>query len=184
MHIHAISRGILLTAVLVFVTHAALSADLAADVERVLRDIRLDSPVPQLDYLRQAKPINVGSAYYQGRYHGIEVTVETHPNNHRVASVLLQIAGPDQTRLALPAVTRVIGPPQTRDPKQSTYRWEWPGGKTASIHYAGNGEGQRRFHGRVHLLPMTGFPCGGTAARGPSLSRAGRRPAPPPMPGP
>ncbi len=137
---NAIWRRVALTTALVFLTQAALCADPAADVEKILRDIRQDHPVPKLDYLRQAEPINADSAYYRGLYDGIDVTVETHPNNNRVASVLLQLAGPDQTRLVLPAVARVLGAPHVSDKKHSTYGWDWPDYRTASVHYAAGGK--------------------------------------------
>jgi hypothetical protein len=142
---HAIWHRSVLTLALVFLTHAALCADLAADVEKVLRDIRQDSPVPKLDYLQKAQSINVDCVYYRGRYHGIDVTVETHPNSDRVASVLLKLPGPDQTRLILPAVARVIGPPHASDRKQSDYGWDWPDYRTGSVHYAGGGETKEGF---------------------------------------
>lgn len=142
---HAIWRRGAVTLILVFLTGAAWCADLSADVELVLRDIRQDRPVPKLDYLRQAESINSDCAAYRGQYHGIDVTVETHPNNNRVASVLLQLAGPDQTRLVLPAVARVIGPPHASDPKHSAYSWDWPDYRTASVHYAGGGAGNDGF---------------------------------------
>jgi len=141
----AIWRGVVLTTALLLLTHAAVCADLAVDLEKVLRDIRQDSPVPKLDYLQRADPINVDCAYYRGRYHGIDVTVETHPNSDRVASVLLKLAGPDQTRLILPAVARVIGPPHVSDRKQSNYGWDWSDYRTASVHYAGGGEAKEGF---------------------------------------
>jgi hypothetical protein len=142
---HAIWRRIVLTVALVFPMQATLCADLAADVEQILRGIRQDQPVPKLDYLLGVEPINADCAYYRGQYHGIDVAVETHPNNNRVASVLLQLAGPDQTRLVLPAVTRVIGPPHSSDPKHSAYSWDWPDYRTASVHYAGGGAGNDGF---------------------------------------
>ena len=120
-------------------------ADPAADVERILRDIRQDEPAPKLDYLHRATPINADCAYFQGQYLGIEITVETHPNSSRVASLLLQLPGPDQTRQILPAVARVLGPPRTRDPRHSVYGWEWPAYRTASLHYAPGGGGQAGF---------------------------------------
>ena len=142
---HAIWRGVVLTMALILVTPAAVGADVAGDVEHVLRDIRQDSPVPKLDYLERADPINVDCAYYRGRYNGIDVTVETHPNSDRVASVLLKLPGPDQTRLILPAVTRVIGPPHASDRKQSNYGWDWPDYRTGSVHYAGGGATKEGF---------------------------------------
>ena len=142
---HAIWRGVVLTMALVVLTPAAVGADLAGDVEHVLRDIRQDSPVQKLDYLQRADPINAGCAYYRGRYNGIDVTVETHPNSDRVASVLLKLPGPDQTRLILPAITRVIGPPHASDPKQSNYGWDWPDYRTGSVHYAGGGATKEGF---------------------------------------
>jgi hypothetical protein len=136
---HAIWHRGVLTLALVLLTHAAVCADLAADVEKVLRDIPQDRPVPKLDYLQRADPINADCAYYRGRYNGIDVTVETHPHSDRVASVLLKLPGPDQTRLILPAVTRVIGPPHASDRKKSNYGWDWPDYRTGSVHYAGGG---------------------------------------------
>ena len=142
---HAIWRGVVLTMALILATPAAVGADVAGDVEHVLRDIRQDSPVQKLDYLRRADPINADCAYYRGRYNGIDVTVETHPNSDRVASVLLKLPGPDQTRLILPAVTRVIGPPHASDRKQSNYGWDWPNYRTGSVHYAGGGATKEGF---------------------------------------
>lgn len=129
-------RCIILTIVLIILTTVAVAADIPVDVEKILQEIRQDQPVPTLDYLQQAKPINVDCAYYRGDYHGIAITVETHPKSHRVASVLLQITGADRTRQILPAVKRVIGPPRYSRPKESHYGWEWPNYRTASVHYA------------------------------------------------
>ena len=67
---------------------------------------------------------------------GIEISVETHPNSRRVASILLEIAGPDRTKLVFPAVKRTIGSPRSSNPKKSEYGWEWPNYRTASLHYA------------------------------------------------
>jgi hypothetical protein len=137
-------RGAVLIAALMVLAHPGLCADAAADVEQVLREVRQDAPVPSLGYLHLTESINAGCAYYRGKYRGIEVTVETHPNSNRVASILLKLAGPDQTRLILPAVSRVIGPPHSSDLKHSTYSWNWPEYRTASVHYAGGG---RESHG-------------------------------------
>jgi hypothetical protein len=127
---------IILVIVLVMLTTVTIAADIPLDVEKILRDIRQDQPVPTLDYLQRAKSINVGCAYYRGDYNGIEITVETLPNSQRVASVLLQIPGMDRTQQILPAVKRVIGPPHYSSPKESRYGWEWPNYRTASFHYA------------------------------------------------
>ncbi|MBS1197814.1 MAG: hypothetical protein H6R18_1599 [Proteobacteria bacterium] len=124
---------------LVFLSQTAMAADTAGDIEQILKDIRQDQPVPKLDYLKKATPINADSAYYTGRYKDIEITVEAHPNSTKVASVLLKIPGPDQTREILPAVSRVIGKPHHSDPKQSVYSWEWRKYRSASLHYVGNG---------------------------------------------
>lgn len=136
---YAIWRGLLLAMALVFIPHTAAHADRGLDVEQILRDIRQDQPVPTLAYLHKAEPINLDCAYYRGRYRGIEVTVETHPGSNRVASVLLQLPGPDQTHVVAPAVARVIGPPHGSDPKQSTYGWDWANYRSASVHYAKGG---------------------------------------------
>lgn len=127
---------IALAIVLIMLATMAGAADIPADVEKILQEIRQDQPVPTLDYLQQDKPINVDCAYYRGNYHNIEITVETHLNSHLVASILLQIPGTDQTRQVLPAVRRVIGPPHYSKPKKSHYGWEWPNYRTASVHYA------------------------------------------------
>lgn len=137
-----IRRIAILLATLVFTLFAntAVYADSEQDVEKILREIHQDQPVPKLDYLKQTKSINADSSYYQGRYNGIKVAVETHPNSTRVASILLSIEGPDQTRAILPAVIRVLGPPKTSDPKNDIYGWSWPGYRTASVHNAPNGD--------------------------------------------
>jgi hypothetical protein len=114
---------------------AALAGEIGADVEKILRDIRQDQPVPAVAYLTKAEPVNVDCTYYRGNYRDIEISVETHPNSQRVASILLQIPGPDRTKELLPAVKRVIGPPRASNPKQSEYGWEWPKYRTASLHY-------------------------------------------------
>jgi hypothetical protein len=129
-------RHIVLTIALIMLTAVSVAADIPADVEKILREIRQDQPLPTLDYLKQAKPINIDCAYYRGDYHGIGITVETHPNSQRVASVLLQLPGADRTGQILPAVRRVIGPPRYSRPKESRYGWEWPHYRTASVHYA------------------------------------------------
>lgn len=135
-------HGLLFATALVLIPQAAAHADLARAVEQILRDIRQDHPVPVLDYLQGVEPINPGCAYYRGHSRGIEVTVETQPGSRKVASVLLQIPGPDRTPLVVPAVARVIGPPHASDPKQSTYGWDWPNYRSASVHYVGGGAQQ------------------------------------------
>ena len=137
-------RPAILAIVLIMLAAVSAVADMPADVEKILREIRQDQPVPTLDYLQRAESINADCVCYRGDYHGIEVTVETHPNSNRAASVLLQIPGPDRTGQILPAVKRVIGPPHSSRPKESRYGWEWPKYRTASVHYAGGskpGEG-------------------------------------------
>jgi hypothetical protein len=119
---------------------AAVASDISADVEKILREIRQDQPVPALSYLKRAKSVNAGCAYYRGSYNGIEITVETHPDSDRAASILLQIPGADQTKQILPAVQRVIGPPRFSSPKESQYGWEWPKYRSASVHYARGGK--------------------------------------------
>lgn len=119
-----------------------LAGDLGTDVAQVLHAIRQDQPVPRLGYLQPAPPMNQGCDYYQGRYGAIDISVETHPGNNRVASILLQIPGPDRTRQILPAVARVIGPPDASDRNQSIYSWDWPDYRTASLHYTGGGPDQ------------------------------------------
>lgn len=133
-------RGLLLATTLVFIPPVAAHTDRALDVEQILRDIRQDHPVPTLDYLREVEPINIECAYYRGDYQGIEVSVETHPQSNKVASILLQIPGSNQTRRIVDAVARVIGPPHVSDPEQSHYGWDWPNYRTASVHYAAGGE--------------------------------------------
>ena len=140
-----LARTILLMLTLFWLAPLVAAADPAADVEQILRDIRQDQPMPTLDYLRQATPINRDCAYFQGEYRGIGITVETHPHSPRVASLLLQLPGPNQTRQLLPAVARVLGPPQASDPKHSVYGWEWAAYRTASLHYAPGGGGQAGF---------------------------------------
>ncbi len=120
----------------------ALAGEIGADVEKILRDIRQDQPVPAVTYLTKTEPVNVNCTYYRGNYQGIKISVETHPNSQRVASVLLQIPGPDRTKQVFPAVKRAIGPPRSSNPKKSEYGWEWPNYRTASLHYAkGAGSG-------------------------------------------
>ncbi|PKN84519.1 MAG: hypothetical protein CVU51_10385 [Deltaproteobacteria bacterium HGW-Deltaproteobacteria-1] len=135
-----ICRCIILTAVTIMLVSAAFASDIPADVDRILREIRQDQPVPALSYLKRAKSVNVDCTYYRGSYNGIEITVETHPDSNRVASVLLRIPGPDMTKNILPAVKRVIGPPRYSSPKESQYGWEWPKYRSASVHYAGGGK--------------------------------------------
>ncbi|TCT20153.1 hypothetical protein EDC35_10680 [Thiobaca trueperi] len=139
------ARHILLMLALCCLAPLAAMADPAADVEQILRDIRQDEPVPQRDDLRRVASINADCAYFEGEYRGIRITVETHPNSSRVASLLLQIPGPDQTRQILPAVARVLGSPQASDPKHAVYGWEWAAYRTASLHYAPGADGQAGF---------------------------------------
>jgi len=123
----------------------AFASDIPSDVEKILREIRQDQPVPALSYLKPAKSVNVGCAYYRGSYNGVEITVETHPDSNRVASVLLQIPGADVTKQILPAVRRVIGPPRYSNPKESHYSWEWPKYRSASVHYVSGGKSGEGF---------------------------------------
>ena len=141
MNIRTLKRYLMLmpTLFIVLFNHVAICADSVRDVEQVLRDIHQDRPVPKLNHLKQAKSINADAAYYLGLYNGIEVAVETHPNSNLVASVLLKIAGPDQTREILPAVSRVLGAPHHSDKKNSTYTWGWGKYRAASVHYIGSG---------------------------------------------
>jgi hypothetical protein len=127
--------AIVLTIVLTMLPLAAGAGDISGDVEKVLRQIHQDRPVPSLDYLRKVEPINAGCACYRGVYRGIAITVETHQDSDRVASLLLEIPGPDRTKEVFPAVRRVIGPERYRKPKQSEYGWEWSDFRTASVHY-------------------------------------------------
>lgn len=115
---------------------ASFAGDVAADVEQVLRTVRQDQAVPAVPYLKKAEPVNVDCAYYRGNYADMNIAVETHPNSQRVASILLEIPGPDLTRQVLPAVKRVLGPVRSSNPKRSEYGWEWSGYRTASLHYA------------------------------------------------
>lgn len=116
-------------------------AGTATDVEQVLRAVRQDQPVPSLDYLHRVAPINPGCAAFEGQYGSIAIQVETHPDSPRVASLLLRIPGPDQTRALLPAVSHVLGAPHSQDRGQSMYSWDWPEYRTASLHYAPGGSG-------------------------------------------
>ncbi len=124
--------------ILVLSANGVVFADSVSDVGKILQDIRQDQPVPNLAYLKQVRPMNNDSAYYQGRYNGIEVAVETRPNSNLVASILIQVPGPDRTRDVLPAVTRVLGPPHSSDRKNHIYSWSWPTYRTASVHYSKN----------------------------------------------
>ena len=126
--------------ILVLSANAVVFADTVGDVGKILQDIRQDQPVPNLPYLERVKPMNNDSAYYQGRYNDIEVAVETHPNSNLVASILIQVTGPDRTRDVLPAVAHVLGPPHRSDRKNHIYSWAWPTYRAASVHYAKNGE--------------------------------------------
>ena len=141
----SIAHRILSTLFLFWLTIGRVAADPAAAVEQILREIRQDRPVPTLTYLHQTASINAACAYFQGQYRAIDITVETHPNSARVASLLLHIPGADQTQQILPAVSRVLGPPQASDPKHSTDGWEWPTYRTASVHFAPGGGGQPGF---------------------------------------
>ena len=116
-------------------------ADTATDVEQVLRAVHQDQPVPNLDYLHRVAPINPGCAAFEGQYGSVAIQVETHPDSPRVASLLLRIPGPDQTRALLPAVSRVLGAPHSQDRRQSVYGWDWPDYRAASLHYAAGGTG-------------------------------------------
>ncbi|MCK7497548.1 MAG: hypothetical protein MZW92_47285 [Comamonadaceae bacterium] len=136
-----LSRGALWSLLLTFLLFGTVQADPIAEVERILSDIRQDQPVPRLDYLHPVTPMNPGCALFEGRYGAVTLQVETHPDSPRVASLLLQIPGPDQTRALLPAVSRVLGPPHRQDRRQSAYGWEWPEYRTASLHYAPGGSG-------------------------------------------
>lgn len=136
-----ITRPLWLLSALFWLAPLVAVADVTADVERILRDIRQDQPVPTLDYLQPTPPINIDCASFQGQYRGIEIAVETHPNSPRVASLLLQIPGPDQTRALLAAVSHVLGPPHSQDRRQSVYSWDWPEYRAASLHYAPGGSG-------------------------------------------
>jgi hypothetical protein len=128
--------GLILTVTMIIMLgYTAVASDIPADVEKILREIRQDQPVPALSYLKRAKSINQGCAYYRGNYNGIEITVETHLDSNRVSSVLLQISGEDRTKQVLPAVKRVIGSPRYSSPKESQYGWEWPKYRSASVHY-------------------------------------------------
>ena len=130
----------MLTTITLMLLSAAIASDVPADVERMLREIRQDRPVPALSYLKRAKSVNIGCAYYRGSYNSVGITVETHPDSNRVASILLQIPGGDRTKQILPAVQRVIGPPRYSSPKESQYGWEWPKYRSASVHYASGGK--------------------------------------------
>jgi hypothetical protein len=135
-----VCRWIMLLFVTMMLVSSAIASDVSADVEKILREIRQDQPVPALSWLKHVKPINVGCAYYRGNYSGIEVTVETHPDSARVGSVLLEISGSNLTKQILPAVKRVIGPPCHSSPKEFQYSWEWPKYRSASVHYVRGGK--------------------------------------------
>lgn len=136
---------ITLMAIAMIMAPVAVSSDIPADVEKMLREIRQDGPVPALSWLKRAKSVNVGCAYYRGNYNRIAVTVETHPDSNRVASILLQIPGEDRTKQILPAVKRVIGPPRHSSPKESQYSWDWPKYRSASVHYISGGKSGEGF---------------------------------------
>jgi len=133
------SSGALWSLLLMLLTFGTVQADSTAEVERILSDIRQDQPLPRLDYLHPVAPINPGCAAFEGRYGAVAIQVETHPDSPRVASLLLQIPGPDQTRALLPAVSRALGPPHSQDRRQSVYGWDWPDYRTASLHYVHGG---------------------------------------------
>ncbi len=124
--------------ILILFANGVVFADTVSDVGKILHDIRQDQPVPDLAYLKRVKPMNNDSAYYKGRYNGIEVAVETHPNSNMVASILIKVPGPDRTGDVLPVVTRVLGPPHSSDRNNHIYSWAWPTYRTASVHYAKN----------------------------------------------
>lgn len=113
----------------------ARCSDVAADVEKIMKDIRQDQPLPKLDYLKKTRPMNVGSDYYNGRYNGIEIAVENHPHSNKVSSLLIKIRGPNQTRELLPTVSRIVGKPHHSNPKKSNYFWEWKNYRSCSLHY-------------------------------------------------
>ena len=136
-----LSRGALWSLLLIPLTFGIVQADPIAEVERILDDIRQDQPVPNLDYLHHVAPINPGCAAFEGQYGSVAIQVETHPDSLRVASLLLRIPGPDQTRALLPAVSRVFGAPHSQDRRQSVYGWDWPDYRAASLHYAPGGSG-------------------------------------------
>ena len=136
-----LSRGALWSLLLIPLTFGIVQADPIAEVERILDDIRQDQPVPNLDYLHRVAPINPGCAAFEGQYGAIDIQVETHPDSPRVASLLLRIPGPDQTRALLPTVSRVLGAPHSQDRRQSVYGWDWPDYRAASLHYAAGGSG-------------------------------------------
>lgn len=117
------------------------TADTATDVEQVLRVVRQDQPVPSLDDLHRIAPINPGCTAFEGQYGSVTIQVETHPDSPRVASLLLQIPGPDQTRALLPAVSRRLGTPHSQDRHQSVDCWDWPEYRAASLHDAPGGSG-------------------------------------------
>ncbi|NEX22147.1 hypothetical protein G3480_17855 [Thiorhodococcus mannitoliphagus] len=132
-------RQILLIGSLLAVTASLSLADTVTDVGILLREILQDRPVPRLPYLNRAAPMNPDSGYFKGRYGGIDISVETHPNSDLVAAILLAIPGPNRTREILPAVSAVLGPPHSSDPTHGIYGWEWPDFRTASVHYVAGG---------------------------------------------
>ena len=121
---------------IVMLGSATFAGDIGTDVEKILREIRQDQPVPAAPYLTKTAPMNAGCTYYRGSYQNIKIAVETHPNSQSVASILLEVPGPDRTKQLLPAVRNVLGPPRSSNPKRSEYGWEWPNYRTASLHYA------------------------------------------------
>lgn len=136
-----LSRGALWSLLIMLLTFGTVQADPIAEVERILDDIRQDRPVPRLDYLHPVAPMNPGCALFEGQSGTVTLQVETHPDSLRVASLLLQIPGPDQTRALLSTVSRVLGPPHSQDRYQSSYSWDWPEYRAASLHYAPGGSG-------------------------------------------
>jgi len=133
-------RCIILTAITFMLVSDAAASDIPAAVEKMLLEIRQDQPVPPLPWLKRSKSVNANCAYYRGSHNGIGITVETHPDSNRVASILLQIPGGDRTKQILPAVQRVIGPPRYSSPNESQYGWEWPKYRSASVHYVSGGK--------------------------------------------
>lgn len=136
MLLREVLRAALLTSALLLLTTGLSLADPVTDVATVLREVRQDQPLPELLYLQRAAPMNPDSGYFKGRYGAIDISVETHPGSDRVAAILLEIPGPDRTRQLLPAVSEVLGPPSSSDPRHGIYGWEWPEFRAASLHYA------------------------------------------------
>ena len=81
MHTRFIMRPVLLILALILPTIATIAADTPPRLKRYF-GTSADRPLPTLDYVQRAASINANCAYYRGRYHDIDITIETHPNSN------------------------------------------------------------------------------------------------------